>query len=326
MKKYFIFILVMSCVLTQNKAAYAEYEISTTENLQASLMSLRDTVDQVERQNQQFKKDIILLNRQIEDLNVYAKSLEERKARAQQNIRTSSAQLPIAPTPVPTSNIDDLKNQLRQILNEQSNLEWEVDSKNKQINGLRNNVSQLRDQSLARKAELKKLHAVPFNEDFARNKRYWTDLIAQAQKDVRESEKRLNQTAKVHARPSQTVSSLEDKQSSLKQELTFLNEDWKSLLDEEKAIRREMEDRGSQAKSQDEDLDKEIERLQARQTELKTILREAKAKLGNKNIASMTPPQELGDLKQNLDIVQQVNSSLKNQFETLEKTLAGPQP
>jgi len=325
-KKYFshgLFIGVILFLMTAAGVAQGS-EMGSNATLESSLKRLRESVDEVKKENEMFALKIDIFRNKIKASQEELKSLEEQKQDISMREVTDD---PVVDQSKEKALLDQKTQRFQKeiLALEAQVIQWEADLNvaKKKNHEAEAQVTALSSETKALKEKLQSINALLEKKESQGEEKELSRSINEGQKRLGKSKKQHDKLKKKVTKPVQRIKELEKQEKLLKQRLTIRGDEYQVALEEEKEKRADIKKIEDQNKEIISELDKEIEKLRERRKELDSILLNAKKKFeGNFFVSEENDVHEEDrQLKKNLDFIVNENRTLQEEFDKLQKEL-----
>ena len=317
------FMVVVVQLIPSLSLAQRVEHVSDQEALEYSLMSLKESAQEIETKNEKLMRENASIRETIDQLKVEYDWLGQQKD-----------QLTIPPVEVREDVVDNpkdlnlvqgqlsrLRNEIILLQGEQQTLEQRMQKKSEdvklifdQLSRKQEDVTNLRSKIQAAEADFGQIENSDERKRLIGMKQEGEAHLLNLKKQIKESQAK-------QAKPLKIYSGLKQQYRTLKQNLALLNDQIEQAAADETRMREEIDQIEKNKGADLGKLDEEIAALQGRYAQLEQTLVDIQAKMAQNNFDVNNYSQQNENLEQDLVILKRENQILREKFGAMQRQL-----
>ena len=287
--------------------------------LESSLIDLKRSADQLSERNQFLASENPRIKKQIDGLQEELKGLKERKAKIFGTEGASLSEPSLADASSLEKEVFKLSQENTVLGAENQNTAEKINIKQKQLDGIRQKNSALSQDTARLNNQLSSLKGKDHSREKGKTKEKDSLLLSlqEKQRRVKNLEGKGKEKSKVPPSSKAKKDQLSQAQSQLKQKIIKLERGLASLSAEDAGSFNQSQSLAENRETQAAQIDKEIELLDSRRSELGQVLARAKENLKNISLNASLEPK-LKELQEKLNSLKRENEILREKISSLE--------
>lgn len=322
--KLIIFVIFISFYMIINSALAQNSSLLFSDNeLEHSLLSLRQSYQELKVKNDDIKLEILKLKSEIIELNLKKQQYVSKKESFTSNSNQELQDIKLKAEEMATieNGVEKLYKEIALVKKDNADLQNKVDIIEGQENKFSGVINKLTDDLNVLEKKKNSIDTVLSQQQLSNNSPSSERALQLVNMEIKELESQFNKKQRKISRPLTDYSDLKRENNILKQKNSIFEDEIKILEEKRMALDLKIVNYSKNFEAQISSLNEDIEKLIKEKQNLENVLEKSEAKIAQYTINLDSMEQEQLRLEENLLIIKKEHDNLNEEIVFLEKTL-----